>query len=293
METPGTNVAVLGLGAMGQALAAAFLGAGHRTTVWNRTTGKAKSLVEGGAHEAATVEQAVAAAPLVVVCLLDNAVVTDVLAGTDVAGRTVVNLTNGTPRQARELAESFACRGAEYVDGGIMAVPPGIGTDQALLLYSGSQPAFDRYRDTLAVLGTPQFLGTEPGLAALSDLALLTGMYGLFGGALQAFALAGSGGVAARDFVPMLQQWLAAMATNLPRFAEEIDTGDYATGVVSNLAMQAAAFPNLIHVSREQGLRPDLLMPLHALMTERVAGGHGAEDFTGIVELIRTPEENK
>jgi 3-hydroxyisobutyrate dehydrogenase-like beta-hydroxyacid dehydrogenase len=59
--TPPSTVSVIGLGAMGRALAAAFLSAGHRTTVWNRTGGRAGDLVGKGAIEAATVAEAVAA----------------------------------------------------------------------------------------------------------------------------------------------------------------------------------------------------------------------------------------
>lgn len=41
-------VTVLGLGPMGRALAGAFLDAGLRTTVWNRTPGRDGELIERG-----------------------------------------------------------------------------------------------------------------------------------------------------------------------------------------------------------------------------------------------------
>ncbi|MYU15304.1 NAD(P)-binding domain-containing protein, partial [Streptomyces sp. SID8361] len=46
-ETP---VTVLGLGDMGTALARALVGAGHRTTVWNRTAAEAEALAAEGAR---------------------------------------------------------------------------------------------------------------------------------------------------------------------------------------------------------------------------------------------------
>lgn len=48
-SSPAPEVTVIGLGPMGQALAAAFLAAGVRTTVWNRTPGKDRELVAAGA----------------------------------------------------------------------------------------------------------------------------------------------------------------------------------------------------------------------------------------------------
>lgn len=42
--SPAAPVSVIGLGAMGRALAGAFLDAGHPTTVWNRSPGRAGEL---------------------------------------------------------------------------------------------------------------------------------------------------------------------------------------------------------------------------------------------------------
>lgn len=90
-------LSLLGLGDMGAALGHAWLDAGHPLTVWNRTAGKARPLAAKGATVAPTAADAVAAADLVVVCLLDDASVDQVLAGTDISGKDLVNLTTGTP----------------------------------------------------------------------------------------------------------------------------------------------------------------------------------------------------
>jgi 3-hydroxyisobutyrate dehydrogenase-like beta-hydroxyacid dehydrogenase len=57
-----THVSVLGLGAMGSALAKALVAAGHETTVWNRSAGKELP----GAHVTTTAGEAVRASPVVV-----------------------------------------------------------------------------------------------------------------------------------------------------------------------------------------------------------------------------------
>lgn len=140
-----TPVTVVGLGAMGSALAGAFLKAAHPTTVWNRSPEKADSLVARGAVRADTAD-AVAASPLVVISALNYAAVREILApaGDAVSDRVLVNLTSGTPDQARETARWAAERGAEYIDGGILGDPEDIGTPQARLYYSGRR---DRRRD--------------------------------------------------------------------------------------------------------------------------------------------------
>src|SRR5207248_5420944 len=68
-----TDLTVIGLGAMGGRIAEVLLAAGHRTTVWNRTPSRADPLVAQGAIRADDVAEAVAASPLVLVCVLDYA----------------------------------------------------------------------------------------------------------------------------------------------------------------------------------------------------------------------------
>ena len=64
------KVSVLGLGNMGSALARAFLAREHQVTVWSRTAHRAEPLRNVGAAVATTPCAAVAASPLVVVCML-------------------------------------------------------------------------------------------------------------------------------------------------------------------------------------------------------------------------------
>ncbi|MHA6629962.1 NAD(P)-dependent oxidoreductase [Pseudonocardia sichuanensis] len=285
-------VAVLGLGAMGTALAEAFLAAGRPTTVWNRTPAKAEALAARGAVAAPTLTGAVRASQLVVVCLLDHASVHEALdpVADELAGRVLVNLTNGTPSQARELASWAAAHGAELLDGGIMAVPPMIGTPAAFVLYSGPQEAFDAHRGALDALGESVYVGSDHGQAALRDLALLSGMYGMYMGVMQAFALT-RGEVPATEFAPMLRRWLTGMGELVDSTAAQLDSGDYVTGVVSNLAMQTAAYPNFLAVAQEQGVRPDFIAPLYPLMQRRVADGFGHEDVTGVIDLLRIDQK--
>lgn len=284
-------VTVLGLGAMGSALAQALLAGGHPTTVWNRSAGKADPLITKGAVRAETPADAITASRLVIVCLLDYRSVHDVLDAHALSGRVLVNLTSGTPAQARELAAWAAQRHADYLDGGIMAVPPMIATSGAFLLYSGSRSAFDTYRPVLDTLGESHYLGADPGMAALQDIALLSAMYGMLMGVLHSFALVGTEGISATTFAPMLGRWLGSMAAWAPGAAEQIDKRDYTIGVVSNLAMQAAAYEHLLQAATDQGISPELIAPLRSLMDRRVADGLGHEDLTGVIELLKVHKQ--
>jgi 3-hydroxyisobutyrate dehydrogenase-like beta-hydroxyacid dehydrogenase len=286
MKTP---VTVLGLGAMGTALARTFLAAGHPTTVWNRTPGRSPELDDLGVTRAKSVADALVASPLIIACLLDDASVRETLApvASELAGRTLVNLTNGTPEQARRTADWAAQQGAEYVDGGIMAVPAMIGGPAAFILYSGSRTAFDRHQADLAPLARPTFVGEDPGLAALQDLALLSAMYGMFGGAAHALAMVSSEKLSPTAFAgELLVPWLTAMLGSVSRMANDLEYGAPPGAAGSNLAMQATAFVNFIDASQAQGVDPTVLLPIRTLLDRAVAEGHGDEDMAVLVRLL-------
>jgi 3-hydroxyisobutyrate dehydrogenase-like beta-hydroxyacid dehydrogenase len=283
------SVTVIGLGAMGSRIAEVLLGGGHPTTVWNRTPGRAEPLVAQGAVRAGSVAEAVTASPLVLVCVLDYAAAREIVepvAG-ELAGRTLVHFTTGTPRQAREMAEWAAGHGIEYVDSGMMAIPPMIGEEGARFLYSGSKDAFERYRPGLELLGTAEFFGEDAGLASLYDLALLSAMYGMFAGFFHGAALVGSAGLSAGEFAEQAVAWVTAMTGGLAHNAAFIDARDYTTADEQTIAFNKSGFDTLVQASREEGVAVDLVAPLRELLARQLADGHGAASFARIFEGIR------
>ncbi|MBG0855425.1 NAD(P)-dependent oxidoreductase [Streptomyces spinoverrucosus] len=283
-----TPLTLLGTGAMGTALARAWLAAGHPVTVWNRTPARAEPLAAEGATVAGSAAEAVAANRLVIACLLDDASVGESLSDADLAGRDLVNLTTGTPGQGRARAAWAQARGARFLDAGIMAVPPMIGAPAsgAYVLYSGSSEMFEEHRATLAVPAGTRYVGADPGFAALHDVALLSGMYGMFAGITHAFALIRGEDIAPKEFAPLLVSWLTAMAPAALETADKLESGDYTKDVVSNLAMQVAGTGTLLRTAEEQGVSTELLTPFMTLMERRLAAGHGEEDPTGVIESL-------
>ncbi|MEV6242821.1 NAD(P)-binding domain-containing protein [Lentzea sp. NPDC051838] len=271
-------ITVLGLGNLGRALAETFVRAGHPVTVWNRSAAKTP-----GFSAAATVAEAVALGDLVVVAVLDNRAAQQVLSGVDVRGKALVNLTSGTPGEARELARWAYENGAEYLHGAVYAVPQTIGTAESSINYSGSPLVHERWQNVLALLGKVTFLGEDAGRASGYDAAILSGMYGLLGGFLHAAALARAGGIKAADLTPMLLSWLTDMQPALHTFAEEIDSGSY-TGGESSLAMNQSGLALLIRATEAQGVPFGALSELKALVDQQVLDGRGEESLARAVE---------
>lgn len=284
-------VTVIGLGAMGQALAGAFLAAGHPTTVWNRSAHKADALVARGAVRAQTPAEAVKAGELVVVCVVDYEVSQAILEplGAELAGRALVNLTSDTPERAREAAAWAAGRGIDYLDGAIMVPTPVIGSPQALLLYSGSRSVFEAYETTLKALGgNNRYLGADHGVAPLYDLALLNVFYSSMAAMVHSLALVGADGVTAKEFLPYIKEFFALLPAMADQVADGIDNRNY-PGDLGNLAMEAAGVDHILETSEARGLDSGPLAAVRALMGRAIADGRGGDGFASVIEDIRKP----
>ncbi|MEV4630623.1 NAD(P)-binding domain-containing protein [Micromonospora sp. NPDC049523] len=283
-------VTVIGLGAMGSALARALLDKGHPTTVWNRSPQKADDLVAKGAVRAATPAEAVAASGVVLICVLDYKAVREITSslGDAFTGRVLVNLTSGTPEEARDLAEFLAERGIDYLDAAIMAIPPMIGQPECLIFYGGPTAVFEAHEQTLAsIAGGGTHLGTDAGLPSLYDVALLGLMWTTWTGLLHSLALVGTENVKAAQFLPYASAWFEhVIAPEIPNIAAQVDEGRY-PDADSALGMQAAAIEHLVETSRAQGVDAELPAFLKARAEQAIQRGHGGDGFASLIEVLR------
>jgi 3-hydroxyisobutyrate dehydrogenase-like beta-hydroxyacid dehydrogenase len=287
-ETSDFPVTVLGTGPMGRALAGAFLDRGHPTTVWNRTPGRAPDLVARGAVEAPSVGAAVTPGSLVVICVLDYDALAAVLepAAAQLAEATVLSLTAGTPARARATAEWAAAHRIPYLDGAIMSPVPTIGTDDAVLLYSGPPALYERHRDTLGALGgSATHLGDDPGRAATYDVALLDLFWTTMSGYVHALALARTQGIAARDLAGYATGVIGLMDDIVPAFAEDLDTARF-DGDTSALVSARSALEHIALASEEAGVDSGVLRAAAAVAGRAIDDGHGDDGFARLAETL-------
>ncbi len=282
---------VLGLGPMGQALAAAFLAHGHPTTVWNRTPNKADALVAAGATRADTVADAVSTADLVVVCVIDYPTVHKILdqATGALAGRTLVNLTADSPDSAREMAAWAARQGVEYLEGTILSPTVTIDTPAAVLLFSGPEQLYDRHRETLANLGgSHTYLGADPGRAAAYDVALLDIFWTAVSGMAHGFALARAEGITGAELAPFAAGIAGLLTSGVEDHAKRIDE-DRHDADISNVASAAAGMAHVIHAARTRGLDTSVLRAAHAIARRVVDAGHGEDSTSRLTGAVAIP----
>ena len=285
-------VTVLGLGPMGQAMTRTLLTAGHPVTVWNRTAGRADGVVTDGAGLAATPGEAVEASDLVILSLTDYQAMYDILgdATASLAGRTLVNLSSDTPGRTREAAVWAAGHGAGFLTGGVMVPAPMVGTEAAHVYYSGREQVMEAHRAVLAPLGTPRYLGDDPGLAQMMYQAQLAVFLTSLSALMHATAMLGSAGWKASEALPELLSFADSIGDIL-RAGERkpgvaLDAGEH-PGDLSTVTMMGATSDHIVETSASLGL--DLALPLavQAHYRQAIENGHGGDNWTRIIDSIR------
>jgi 3-hydroxyisobutyrate dehydrogenase-like beta-hydroxyacid dehydrogenase len=216
-------ITVIGLGPMGQAMARTFVARGVATTVWNRTAGRADGLGASVAPDAAT---AVAANQVVVLSLTDYQAMYDVLAGVDVTGKVIVNLSSDTPAKTREAAGWLAERGADLLVGGVMVPAPLVGGKGSYVFYSGPRSVFDEHADVLGLIGRADHLGENHILAQLYYQAQLDIFLTSLSAYLHASALLAAAGVSAKEFARYAKDNFDSLSMYIDPAADNIDSRD-------------------------------------------------------------------
>jgi 3-hydroxyisobutyrate dehydrogenase-like beta-hydroxyacid dehydrogenase len=275
---------------MGRALAGALLDAGLPTTVWNRTPGRDRELVERGAVGAGSAAEAVAAGEVVVVCVVNYDAVDAVLRQDDVAatlkGRTVVNLTADTPARARDTADWAAAHGVRYLDGAIMTPTTTIGTPDAVFLHSGPADLYEELASVRRALGgTHTHLGEDTGRAAAYDIALLDIFWTAMAGYAHALAVARAEGVTAGELAPFAQGIGAILPPVFAEAAADADAGTY-SGEGNPLTSAVSSMAHIVHVSESHGIDAGVMRAAEGMARRAIGLGHGTDGFIRIAEVI-------
>lgn len=281
-----TDLTMIGLGAMGSALANAFLKAGHKITVWNRSPEKAEPFTALGANCAASLTKAVQASPIVVVCI-DNYAATEKLliendAVSHISGRTIIQLSTGTPKEAQFSDNWIRNCGGEYIDGAIMPYPDGIGADDAQILFAGPDVAYERCKPFLTCLGGDlRFLGDNICAAAVLDMALLTRELCIYLGAIHGVHLCESENVSVNTYASMLPD-----GDHAKRLAQVVHSNVF-DKPGATITVWDGALQRVLTQARDAEINSEIPDLISSLFKRAIAAGYGEEDIAAIVKVMR------
>ncbi len=284
------KVTVIGAGRMGSALATALFHKGFATTVWNRTGAKTEVLSRLGLRVAQSLEESVRAADIVVVSVSDYSSTQELLRQPDIEtalrGKIVVQLSSGTPKEAREM-DSWARRcGISYLDGAILGSPVGVGTPACTIFYSGPPEVFNRAKPVLMAFGDrTAFVGHEIGHASAFDVAVLTFGVSAMLGFLQGQVVWESENLPSGGFLETIQGMLPVMESIFSDMSRRVSSKDY-SGDQASLEAYSAVTKQLVSWCQDRGSDHTIPDAQVHLMQRAIQAGDSQSDFACLFEIL-------
>ncbi|SEL00970.1 3-hydroxyisobutyrate dehydrogenase [Variovorax sp. YR750] len=288
------EVSVLGLGAMGEAIARLYLDQGYKVTVWNRTAGKADAVVAKGAVLARSASEAVRAARVVVMCVYDYRAADAIFALDGVAaamdGRLLVQLTTGSPQDARDAQAWAHKQGAAYLEGAIQAAPDQMGQPDTPLLVSGTRPVFDEAEPWLkALAGGIVYLGEAASAAAAMDLATLSTIYGTMLGFIHGARIAEHEGFDVAEYGRIVAGIMPTFAGFLQHEGSVIQSGDFAISQ-SPMRISVEATRRILQSAQDSGIDTGFPAFAAGIFQRADAAGLGGEELAALIKLLRAKQ---
>jgi 3-hydroxyisobutyrate dehydrogenase-like beta-hydroxyacid dehydrogenase len=284
----GGDVAVLGCGNMGSAIARALLAKGRRVVVWNRTAARAEALAGDGAEVGASVVGAITAAPLAILCLGSTDDVRSVLetvAPEALTGRTILNVTSGTPQDARDMRDWAQANAVRYLDATIGAYPEQIGTEEARIVVAGDEALWEANRAAVCDLaGSSLYVGADHSAANAIDAALTGAFYiSSLVSFIEAARFVRTFGVSHEVLSSLAGYAVVQLDGELKQILSRIASGDFSTDQAT-LNVYADASSAFAAGLNEHGDAP-MIETTARVLRRAVDAGLGDEDIAAVVKL--------
>ncbi|MBS9718532.1 NAD(P)-dependent oxidoreductase [Pseudohalocynthiibacter aestuariivivens] len=284
-----SDVTVVGLGAMGTALARALLAAGREVTVWNRTAEKMQPLVDRGARPASDLSEAIAASPRSVICLMNYSTTNSLFESSQVSnavvGRNIVQLGTSTPQESEDSQTKFNDWGAGYIDGTIMCWPGNIGTPTGRIAVAGSKSAFADCETDLGILaGDLRYVGSNARAAATLELAFLSRLLGIIFGSIHGALVCEAEGVPVSEFTSILPPGDRAIP-----LTETIQAGSFDRISKGGASVDVAgeAVTGLYNHAVSVGINSELPALMREWVKRAQAAGYGKQETAAVIKTLR------
>ncbi|NML20102.1 NAD(P)-dependent oxidoreductase [Pseudoflavitalea sp. G-6-1-2] len=281
------QVAVIGLGAMGVVLAKLLIQNKLNVSVWNRTPGKLNQPGLEGAKATTNINEALREASIVIICVKDYEATYELLNGVSLEGKTIIQLSTGTPKDAKTMSAAFIDRGASYIDGAILATPSQMGRPDTPIFLSGNAEAFSKSEDILKVLGGGLlYMGDSAGAASAWDLAVLTNMFGMMTGFLHGARMMEAEGLKPSDLGNMIVNIAPVLAQMIQDTGNDIDAGRF-EDPQSSIDICAQSFELMVRQAREAN--SDASMPTFLLefFDKGRKAGLGQNRISSLIKVLR------
>jgi 3-hydroxyisobutyrate dehydrogenase len=284
------RVGFVGLGTMGAAMAANLAREGFPLTVWNRTTGRAQTVLDLGAAEAPTPAALAGSSDVVVLCLSDTPDVEAVLFGpggvaTGIRPASlVIDCSTVSPEASRTFAASLAGQGVGFVDAPVSGGSEGAQKGTLTIMCGGSDSDVKRARPILAAMGKAIThmgpVGAGQATKAVNQVILA----GTYLGVAEGLVLAIKAGLDPEMVVEALSSGAAASWVLQNRSGRMI-ADEYPLGF--RIALHRKDLGIALELARQVGAALPVAGLAEQIENGLIAKGHGDDDNSALARAIR------
>ncbi len=208
------KVGFIGLGRMGDGMAANLLKGGHDVTVYNRTKAKAEPLVKQGARVASNVGET-CQGDVVITMLANDEAVSDVVFGDDgilaALPRGAIHISSSTISVAlsERLTEAHTKAGQRFIAAPVFGRPDAAAKGQLFVVAAGEPDSLNGAKPLFEALGQRTFIISQTpkdaNLVKLSGNFLIASVIEALG---EAMALIGKAGIDKKSYLDILTSTL-------------------------------------------------------------------------------------
>ncbi len=284
------NVAFIGMGTMGAAMALNILKARHPVTVYNRTRERENPVVKAGARSAGSPQEAARDAEIVVVCVSDTPDVEAVVLGADGViqgaqpGAIVVDMSTISPSATRRMAAQLAEKGIRMLDAPVSGGSEGAQKGTLTIMVGGEADTVAQAMPVLSAMGKSITHVGPIGAGQLTKAINQVIISGVYLAVAEGMALGLKAGLDMEKVVQSLAGGAAGSWVLNYRAANMIKN-DYPLGFRVRLHRKDLAIA--MEAARELGV----FLPATALVEQiengLIAQGFGDEDVSAVARVIR------
>ena len=284
------NIAFIGLGTMGAAMATRLVNAGYTVTVHNRTRHKEEAVANAGANRAASPKEAAKDADVVITIVSDSPDVKTVILGDNGVihslkeNSVVIDMSTISPGVTRDIAAALAQKNVTMLDAPVSGGSEGAQKGTLSIMVGGDKKTLNRVKPVLELLGSTIThvgpIGSGQITKAMNQMIIA----GTYAAVAEGIAL----GLAAGLDIHAAHQAVAGGAAGswvLSNRANNMINNDYPLGFRTSLHRKDLNIA--LNTARDLGVSAPVTAYVEQLETSLIKRGYGDEDVSNIARIIR------
>lgn len=285
------KVGFIGIGVMGQPMAANLIGAGVDLVIWNRSPERCATLQERGATVANSARQVFELADIVILMLASSAAMDEVLERRRpgfndlVRNRTVIHMGTTSPGYSAELAAEVRSTGGFYVECPVSGSRKPAEAGQLVGMLAGDHEREPALRETLAPMCQQLFVCGEVPSALLMKLSVNLFLITMVTGLCEAYHFADKNGLDVRLLQAVLDAGPMASSVSKTKLSKLVEHDFSVQASIVDVLKNAQL---VSEASNKAQLASPLMDVCLDLYSETASNDGGGLDMAGVVRALES-----